>query len=272
MTGSRGNKMFKKNMLFTLPGFLLLVGCSTNYSYDYDSTRYTKHEEPLKSAMRNNNLDEMAKILRTFESQPYSAADYGIGELEEKAFKQYSRELYVSLVDENSLSSRVIGDFDSLCMSKIGRLCAEEERSDVIYRNSMAVMEQRSTIIAREKDLDSGYAEIQTPSDARHVFTPRDGSRILFNPLIQGGDNQYYEFTAFLTNKQGSVYLSWWPDASWDLPAIGCILNDPVLHGDISFNQPVTVIGKYVENEKISLTNGGQSIVPTFSEAHVFAR
>jgi len=211
-------------------------------------------------------------------------------ELFDKAVHQlsihYLEEAQLSGVplSEHSLNRKCRDSFYVDCSKESKRLAREamdKHRLEYQAKQQRAEREKQEMLMAhraRVKDeIRRGDRQIKWLSDAEAFFDAEDGSHLMEKPHLSGGDGKYYSVRAYLTSKSGSKYLYWWADspiASQVLqgrPASGAVFESPALvQKDVSFNDQVDVVGKYVRNQTIRLANGGSAVVPVFSDAYIF--
>lgn len=244
---------------------LVFTGCA---GYQLQQAIDSGDIEKIEKALKNDrvNLGIGGSGLDEYRERQRAA----IGILSE----HYLQEFLKQPEDEVTLSS-----FDEYCWTTLPtssrQHCSEESRKIVKEKQrefERKEAENRQRDIERIKqEIQRGERQITRLSEARVFFSPIQSNRILFSPSISGGDDKYYEFTTFITDKVGNRLVSWWPDARNGLPAAGAIFLEPEwMDDDIGFGDSVQVVGKYLRNQEIRLTGGGKAIVPVFGDVYIF--
>lgn len=243
---------------------LTATGCANNNPHPgYLPSEITQYRQPLEQAVASNDTDAIADILANLAQKPFPASDYGMGPLVEKALDAYSHTHYMTLVDNNSPASRNVAEFDMSCQSEIRQLCSQKSREDVSYRAQVNKMQSDNDRLSRQRALQAGNAEISSVQDARYMLNPTMLEFEALQPKASGGDGRYYEFASEITYSNGNVYFAF-RQGSYQ------VLVDPTFHGDVSFNRPVVITGKYDGNQTVQLNYGGVATAARIVDAHVF--
>lgn len=174
---------------------------------------------------------------------------------------------------------------------------AEEQR-----QASAKAEDQKAKDAARLADLKSGKIKLATFADAALLFDPKDGDGIVSSPLVQP-DKTYYKLTAelnkaegdkwfFAIDKMGSVekprvmvveqrsnvYTTRQAGGGgYERKVIGKSFfqmeksSSTVVKGQVRLNAIYNVVGQYVDNIKVRLTNGAEETIPVFKLAYIEA-
>ncbi|MDT8878523.1 hypothetical protein RSO68_03460 [Halomonas saccharevitans] len=266
------------SLFIVILAVLVIAGCANRASneYHYPNKRdLDRIDRELGGLIDAGDINLLAENMRRAYRMPNDLKGEPLYlELEEwdRAYEFFSREFYNDLVGRDAEAARNLYNFDDYCKLKIGTTCAESAREMVAANNRIDNQRMQDELWKKVEDIRKGIASVESVDEARALHVPSNGGKLLFNPSVGGGDGKYYELTTFITSKRGGAYLSWWPDVSWDMHPVGCVIINPVLHGDIYFNQAVRVIGKYVGNREVRISSGIFAMVPVFSDAHVFPR
>ena len=197
---------------------------------------------------------------------------------------QYAAEL-MSNGDDALVTAKSLND---LCIERIKHECnhdalsalqKEETRRrnerksklDEAQARAIAEQEESKRIVS---DISSGKRKITTLNDARVYFSPiKGGGNLMVSPKVSGGDGKYYEMQTYLTGRDGSVLISWLPDTPYGYTDVlaGAVFPSPkYVQEGIAFGGPITVVGKYVDNQEITLVSGRRVVVPVFSDSYIF--
>lgn len=268
-----------------LPAFL--SGCVTT---QWLPTKYDR----LQEAVDEGNVSEVQRIVNegvprvlVYGTQRQIRIREEEKEKRETALKEAWELLSSTYVEDYLNLDRdkvTVRRFDNYCQKRMpdfsssrvgGRICTDEARAKVKQvvnskRKAKAEAKARKRKEIRQ-EIKNGNREIDTLKEARAFHQPRRNNDILSSPNVSGGDGKFYEFSTELTEKSGDTIISWWPDSSSRLPSVGAILtNIQHLEKGTRFNTPSLVIGKYVDNGTIPLTNGGSANVPVFENVYIF--
>lgn len=255
---------------------MVMSGCAASYQTHsaYNEIIYQNNKDRLETAVQNRDVHSIAGILNQFSGDPILMgrwkSRFGEHELTHEAYLVMSEQLYQDLVDNEDGAASSAAMFDDLCRRLIRQECSRDARNEVSRREFNRSEVIRAARESRKSQLVSGDAEVASLDDARLVYSPRSGEALLSSPRVNGGDDEYYEFTFFITHRDIDRYISWWPDAHYSYPAQGGVLIDPEFFTEAVFNQPVTVIGRYVGNTEIRLTDLSAAAVPVFKDAMIF--
>lgn len=257
-----------------------LTGCATGGPYHGYSTLAKKDlassDHDIRIAIESGNLERLGEALK--HAQQVANPNSWMGKrpsLEslvewERGYQTFSENLYRRLVVDDSPVSKDLGRFDRVCLDMAGLVCADEVRENVQYHAAMANMEEQAELARRVEDIRYGEASVSSLDEARAFYSSKDGARLLTNPRVGGGDNEYYEVVAYITESWGDGFLSWWPDAIPGYPEMGSIVSNPQYFVEAKYREPVIVIGKYVDNVSLTTVLGKRVTLPRFDEAMVF--
>lgn len=184
-----------------------------------------------------------------------------------------------------AIQPQTLGKFESECQRIARRQCTPADREKVsqeLIRQAWArtapEREAKAAEAAKIKaDLESGKRKPQTWAEASMLYQAIPGDGLAMRPSISGGDGKYYVLQAYITAKQGDSYIFWWADSplvsrgTYGMPTMGAVFENPAyVDSGVGFNQHVKVVGRYIRNQEIGLTDGSAAVVPVFDKAYIF--
>lgn len=180
---------------------------------------------------------------------------------------------------------------------------AEANRKAEEQRKANAKAEaERAKNAARLAELKSGKAKATTFEDFALLYSPKVGDDIIASPLVQA-DKGYYKMTAHLTRTDGDKwFFSVDKMGSVEKPKVVVVeqrsnvytsrpvggggyeskvvgksffqmekSGATVVNGQMRINGFYGVVGQYVDNIKVRLTNGAEETIPVFKLAYIEA-